>query len=57
MRITSYTDFILTKLNRVKEIEDNDGKVIASEGIASNYMDMVNYALFGLIKLTFGEDA
>lgn len=57
MRISSYTDFILTKLNRVKEIEDNDGKVIASEGIASNYMDMVNYALFGLIKLTFGEDA
>ena len=57
MRISSYTDFILTKLNRVKEIEDHDGKVIASEGIASNYRDMVNYALFGLIKLTFGEDA
>lgn len=57
MRITSYTDIILTKLNRVKEIENNDGKVTASEGIASNYMDMVNYALFALIKLTFKEDA
>ncbi len=57
MRISSYTDFILTKLNRVKEIENHEGKVVASEGIASNYMDMVNYALFGLIKLTFGEDA
>ena len=56
MRISSYTDFILTKLNRVKEIENHEGKVVASEGIDSNYMDMVNYALFGLIKLNYGEN-
>ncbi|MDR0700679.1 MAG: DUF1599 domain-containing protein [Tannerella sp.] len=51
MRISSYTDMILTKLNRVKEIENNAGKVAVSEGIDSNYKDIVNYALFGLIKL------
>lgn len=50
MRTTSYTDFILTKINRVKEIEDNQGKVSVSEGIDSNYMDIINYAVFGLIK-------
>lgn len=50
MRTTSYTDFILTKINRVKEIEDNNGKVSVSEGIDSNYMDIINYAVFGLIK-------
>ena len=50
MRTTSYTDFILTKINRVKEIEDNMGKVSVSEGIDSNYMDIINYAVFGLIK-------
>ena len=50
MRVTSYTDFILTKINRVKEIEDNQGKVSVSEGIDSNYMDIINYAVFGLIK-------
>ena len=55
MRISSYTDLILTKLNRVKEIENNDGVVTVSEGIDSNYMDMINYALFGLIKLTYEE--
>ena len=53
MRTSSYTDLILTKLNRIKEIENNDGKVSVSEGIDSNYMDMINYALFGLIKLTY----
>jgi hypothetical protein len=53
MRVSSYTDLILTKLNRVKEIENNEGKVAFSEGINSNYQDMVNYALFGLIKLTY----
>ena len=53
MRTSSYTDLILTKLNRVKEIENNDGKVSVSEGIDSNYKDMINYALFGLIKLTY----
>ncbi|MDR1524699.1 MAG: DUF1599 domain-containing protein [Tannerella sp.] len=55
MRVSSYTDLILTKLNRVKEIENNEGKVVISEGIDSNYKDMVNYALFGLIKLTYSN--
>ena len=53
MRISSYTDLILTKLNRIKEIENNHGKVSFSEGIDTNYQDIINYALFGLIKLTF----
>lgn len=52
MRISSYTDLILTKINRTKQIEDNDGSTIVSEGIDSNYMDMINYAVFGIIKLT-----
>ena len=51
-RVSSYTDFILTKLQRVKEIEDLDGVTIVSEGIASNYQDIINYAVFGLIKLS-----
>lgn len=51
MRVSSYTDLILTKLMRVKEIEDNDGSTIISEGIDSNYMDVINYAMFGIIKL------
>ena len=53
MRISSYTDLILTKLNRIKEIENNDGQVSVSEGIDTNYQDIINYALFGLIKLTY----
>ena len=56
MRISSYTDLILTKIYRTKQIEDNQGKTIVSEGITSNYMDMINYALFGLIKLEFNEE-
>ena len=52
MRITSYTDFILTKLQRIKEIEENEVMTAISEGIDSNYMDIINYALFGLIKLS-----
>lgn len=56
MRVSSYTDLILSKLFRIKEIENNKGKTIASEGIDSNYMDIINYALFGLIKLHFGEE-
>ncbi|MDR2473548.1 MAG: DUF1599 domain-containing protein [Tannerella sp.] len=52
MRVSSYTDLILTKLNRIKEIENNDGQVSVSEGIGANYQDIINYALFGLIKLT-----
>ena len=55
MRTTSYTDLILTKIHRTKQIEDNAGKTLVSEGIDANYMDMVNYALFGLIKIEYGE--
>lgn len=55
MRVSSYTDFILTKIERVKEIEDNDGATEVSEGIDSNYLDILNYAVFGIIKLTEGE--
>ena len=51
MRISSYTDLILMKLYRTKEIEDNSGRTLVSEGIDANYMDMINYALFGLIQL------
>lgn len=52
MRVASYTDFILTKIERIKEIEDNAGQVAVSEGIDANYLDIVNYALFGVIKLS-----
>lgn len=52
MRISSYTDFILTKLQRIKEIEDLNGATLVSEGIDANYMDIINYAVFGLIKLS-----
>lgn len=52
MRISSYTDLILTKIQRIKEIEDLDGKTLVSEGIDSNYMDIINYSVFGVIKLT-----
>lgn len=51
MRVSSYTDFILTKLQRIKEIEDLDGQTLVSEGIDANYMDIINYAVFGCIKL------
>lgn len=53
MRVSSFTDIILQKLLRTKEIESNDGKTIVSEGIDANYMDMINYAIFALIKLRF----
>lgn len=52
MRVTSYTDFILTKIQRIKEIEDLGGNTLVSEGIDSNIMDIINYAVFGVIKLT-----
>lgn len=52
MRVSSYTDLILAKLERIKEIEDNDGKTNVSEGIDSNYFDIINYAIFGIIRLT-----
>ena len=51
MRVSSFTDIILQKLLRTKEIEDHNGKTIISEGVDANYMDMINYALFALIKL------
>lgn len=51
MRVSSYTDFILTKISRVKELEDIQGKAIVSEGIDANYMDIINYSVFGAIRL------
>lgn len=51
MRISSLTDLILMKLLRVKQIEDNSGHTLVSEGIKANYQDMMNYAVFALIKL------
>jgi hypothetical protein len=51
MRVSSLTDLILQKLLRVKQIEDNSGKTIVSEGIDANYQDMINYAVFALIHL------
>lgn len=55
MRISSYTDLILMKIYRTKQIESNAGQTIVSEGIDANYMDMINYSVFGLIKLEFGD--
>jgi hypothetical protein len=55
MRVSSHTDLILQKLLRVKQIEDNKGKTIASEGIDANYQDMINYAIFALILMKFGQ--
>ncbi|WP_028282664.1 DUF1599 domain-containing protein [Olleya marilimosa] len=52
MRVSSLTDLILQKLLRVKQIEDNSGKTIVSEGIDANYQDMINYAIFAMIHLT-----
>ncbi len=51
MRVSSLTDLILQKILRIKQIEDNKGKTLVSEGIAANYQDMVNYAVFALIHL------
>jgi hypothetical protein len=51
MRMSSLTDLILMKIFRVKQIEDNQGKTIISEGVDANYMDMINYSVFALIKL------
>ena len=52
MRVSSMTDIILMKLLRVKQIEDNQGKTLASEGVKANYQDMINYSVFCLIKLS-----
>lgn len=52
MRINSYVDLILMKINRTKQIEDLHGETLVSEGIDANYKDMINYAVFGIIRLT-----
>jgi len=51
MRVSSYTDLILTKIERIKEIENLSGETLVSEGIDANYMDIINYSVFALIKL------
>jgi hypothetical protein len=51
MRVSSLTDLILMKILRVKQIEDNKGKTIISEGIDANYFDMINYSVFAMIHL------
>jgi hypothetical protein len=51
MRVSSFTDLILQKLLRVKQIEDNKGKTLVSEGLDANYLDMINYAVFALIQM------
>ena len=56
MRVSSYTDLILMKLNRTKQIEGHDGQTLISEGIDANYLDMINYSVFGLIKLAEAQD-
>jgi hypothetical protein len=53
MRISSYTDLILMKIKRIKQIEDNKGLTLISEGVDANYLDIINYAIFALIKLEF----
>jgi len=55
MRVPSYTDLILMKLHRTKQIEDLGGATLVSEGIDANYLDMMNYAIFGLIRMEFDE--
>ena len=55
MRVSSLTDLILQKIYRVKQIEDNDGETIISEGIDANYFDMLNYAVFALIHMEVGQ--
>lgn len=57
MRVSSITDLILMKLHRIKQIEDNKGATLISEGVDANYMDIINYAIFALIKLEFEEAA
>ncbi len=51
MRVSSYTDLILMKLLRIKQIEDNKGQLLVSEGVDANYMDIINYCVFALIRL------
>lgn len=55
MRVSSFTDIILQKLLRTREIENHSGKTLISEGVDANYMDIINYALFALIKLNYAD--
>ena len=55
MRVSSLTDLILMKLLRVKSIEDNEGKTIVSEGLDANYLDMINYSIFAMIRMGEAE--
>ena len=55
MRISSLADIILMKLMRIKQIEDNEGKTFVSEGLEANYLDIINYSLFALIKIVDDE--
>ncbi len=55
MRVSSFTDMILVRLMRIKQMEDNQGATLISEGIDANYMDMINYAIFALIKISEDE--
>lgn len=56
MRVSSMTDIILMKLYRTKQIEDNQGQTLISEGVDANYRDMINYSVFALIKLGFAKE-
>ena len=56
MRISSYTDLILMKILRTKQIEDNKGETLVSEGVDANYYDMINYAVFALIRLIIEKE-
>lgn len=57
MRISSYTDLILMKINRTKQIENHEGNTLISEGIDANYFDMINYAVFALIRLIVEKES
>ncbi len=57
MRVSSYTDLILMKLFRTKQIEGNNGNTLISEGIDANYLDMINYSVFAIIKLTEANES
>ena len=56
MRVSSMTDLILMKLLRIKQIEENEGQTLISEGLKSNYQDIMNYSVFALILLTEGKN-
>lgn len=57
MRVSSLTDLILQKILRIKQIEDNKGQTLVSEGIEANYLDIINYSVFALIHLTFKTES